>query len=164
MAALSQTLPPLHPKADTTLTQQNKGECQHTHTHTRIDLKVVMVIWADTVVSCLLVSSSVSVMLKETSCILNLHLSLSLSSSSTFVLQCCSGELFLTASPSAAPSTLPSSLHAVLPAGGAGGGPVLGAHPPTQQTARPGAAQLPGSAGVSLYRHTHREVICSGYW
>lgn len=78
-----------------------------------------------------------------------------LSSSSTPVVQqCAGGELLLSAPPSAAPSTLPTSLHPVLPAGGAGGGAVLGPHPPTQQTARPVAAQLPGSAGVSVNTFT----------
>lgn len=74
--------------------------------------------------------------------------------------QCGGGELLLSAPPSAAPATLSPSLHSVLPAGGAGGGPVLGAHPPTQQTARPVSTQLPGSAGVSVQQtHTHTHSL-----
>lgn len=38
-------------------------------------------------------------------------------------------ELLLSAPPGAAPSPLPPSLYPLLPAGGAGGGPVLGACP-----------------------------------
>lgn len=65
------------------------------------------------------------------------------------LLQCGGGELLLSAPPCAAPSPLPSSLHPLLPAEGAGGGAVLGAHPATQQATRPIAAQLAGRAGVS---------------
>lgn len=70
------------------------------------------------------------------------------------MLQCCSGELLLSAPSSAPASTLPSSLHAVSAAGGAGRCRVLGAHPASEQTARSVAAELPGSARVSV--HTHR--------
>lgn len=61
-----------------------------------------------------------------------------------------SGELLLAAPPDAAAATLPATLHPLLPAGGAPGRQVLGAHAAAQQAARPVAAQLPGSAGVSL--------------
>lgn len=66
-------------------------------------------------------------------------------------LQCCGGELLLPAPPSAPASALPSSLHAVPAAGGAGRRPVLGPHPASEQTTRSVAAQLPGSARVSVH-------------
>lgn len=75
----------------------------------------------------------------------------------TSVSQCCGGELLLSAPALAAPPTLPPSLYPVLPAGGTPGRKVLGAHPSTEQTTRPVAAQFPGRAGVSLpaQRLTH---------
>lgn len=60
------------------------------------------------------------------------------------------GELLLAAPPHAAAAALPASLYPLLPAGGAPGRQILGAHAAAQQAARPVAAQLPGSAGVSL--------------
>lgn len=59
-------------------------------------------------------------------------------------------ELLLAASANATAATLPAALHPLLPAGGALGRQVLGAHVAAQQAARPVAAQLSGSAGVSL--------------
>lgn len=124
MAASSQMPPPLHLRADATLTQQGMGEW-HTHTHTG-HMKFS---WLFICVFLLFFLHHVILQL------------------------CYGGELLLSPPPSAAPSTLSSSLYSVLPAGGAGGNWVLGAHPPTQQTAWPIAAQLPGSAGVST-KHT----------
>lgn len=67
------------------------------------------------------------------------------------MLQCCSGELLLSAPPSAPASTLPSALHAVPAAGGAGRRTVLGPHPASQQTTRSVAVELPGSARVRVH-------------
>lgn len=126
METSSRTPLHLHLKADATLTQQSRGDCPHTHIHIQYKWPVSKQIQ--------LISLPLLLLLLD----LVVH-------------QCYGGELLLSAPPSAAPSTLPSSLYPVLPAGGARGGPVLGAHPATQQTARPVAAQLPGRSGVSLH-------------
>lgn len=145
MVASSQSLPALHLKSETTLIQKSKGDCTHTYTDTVYSQLTQQNKVSQIIVKTVVFQLSITMPLKWNLLLLFFLLFL------LIVWQCCDSELLLSAPPSAAPPTLPSSLHPVLPAGGAVRFPVLGAHLPTEQTARSVDPQLPGSEGVSLH-------------